>query len=186
MIAMDHYIDVLLKPDVEMQESPLMNLVYTKFHKALVKLKTEQIGVSFPKYQIKPGKALRLHGDKTNLQNLNGLNWLGGIAGYCEISDVKNVPADVKYRTVSRIRTNMSKSKMERLKRRGSITLGEEKNYRAKMFSQGLDNPYLDLKSGSTGKKHRRFFCFGPLLDQPVNGKFDSYGLSKVATVPWF
>ena len=183
---MDHYIDVLLKPDAEMRESPLMNLVYNKFHKALVKLKTELIGVSFPKYHVKLGKVVRLHSDKTNLQNLQGLNWLGGIAGYCEISDVKNVPADVKYRTVSRIRTNMGKSKLERLKRRGSITPSEEKNYRAKMFSQGLDNPFLDLKSGSTGQKHRRFIHIGPILDQPVRGKFDSYGLSKVATVPWF
>jgi CRISPR-associated endonuclease Csy4 len=183
---MEYYINIELKPDAEMQESPLMNLVYEKFHKALVKLKTEQIGVSFPKYKIKLGKVLRLHGNKTNLQNLQGLNWLGGIAGYCEISNVKNVPTNVKYRIVSRIRTNMSKSKLKRLKRRGSITPDEEKNYRAKMFSQGLDNPYLDLKSGTTGQKHRRFIYFGPQLDQPVEGKFDSYGLSKVATVPWF
>ena len=183
---MNHYIDVLLKPDAEMQESPLMNLVYNKFHKALIKLKTEQIGVSFPKCQIKLGKVLRLHGDKTDLHNLQGLNWLGGVAGYCEISDVNNVPAIVKYRTISRIRANMTKSKLERLKRRGSITLGEEKTYKAKMFSQGLDNPYLDLESGSTGQKHRRFIHFGPLLDQPVAGKFDSYGLSKIVTVPWF
>ena len=183
---MEYYIDIELKPDAEMQESPLMNLVYNKFHKALIKLKTEQIGVSFPKCQIKLGKVLRLHGDKTDLHNLQGLNWLGGVAGYCEISDVKNVPAGVKYRTISRIRTNMTKSKLERLKRRGSITPGEEKTYKAKMFSQGLDNPYLDLESGSTGQKHRRFIHLGPLLDQPVAGKFDSYGLSKVATVPWF
>ena len=80
----------------------------------------------------------------------------------------------------------MSKSKLERLKRRGSITPGEEKTYKAKMFSQGLDNPYLDLESGSTGQKHRRFIHFGPLMDQSVAGKFDSYGLSKVATIPWF
>ena len=183
---MEYYIDIKLKPDAEMQESPLMNLVYNKFHNALAKLKIEQIGVSFPKYKIKLGKVLRLHGDKVNLHNLQGLNWLGCIAGYCEISDVKNVPADVKYRTVSRIRNNMSNSKLKRLKRRRSITPDEEKIYKAKMFSQGLDSPYLDLESGSTGQKHRRFFCFGPLVDQTVDGKFDSYGLSKVATVPWF
>lgn len=183
---MDYYIDIEIKPDVEMRESPLINLVYNKLHKALVKLKSEQIGVSFPGYQIKLGRLLRLHGDKTDLQNLQGLNWLGGIAGYCNISDVKNVPADAKYRTISRIRTNMSKSKLKRLKRRGSITPDEEKIYKAEMFSQGLDNPYLDLESGSTGQKHRRFIQFGHLLDQPVAGKFDSYGLSKDATVPWF
>ena len=183
---MEYYIDIEIKPDAEMRESPLMNLVYDKLHKALVKLITERIGVSFPEYQIKLGKVLRLHVEKTDLQNLQHLNWLGGIVGYCEISDIKKVPADVKHRTISRIRTNMSKSKLKRLKRRGSITPDEEKIYKAKMFSQGLDNPYLDLKSWSTGQKHRRFFRFGPLLDQQVEGKFDSYGLSKVATVPWF
>lgn len=183
---MNYYIDIEIMPDAEMRESPLINLVYNKFHKALVKLKSEQIGVSFPGYQIKLGRLLRLHGDKTDLQNLQGLNWLGGIAGYCDISDLKKVSADVKYRTVSRIRTNTSKSKLKRLKQRGSITPDEEKIYKTKMFSQGLANPYLDLESGSTGQKHRRFFRFGPLLDQPVEGKFDSYGVSKVATVPWF
>jgi len=183
---MDYYIDIEIKPDTYMRESPLMNLVYTKLHKALVNLGSEQIGVSFPGYKIKLGRLLRLHGDKADLNNLHSLNWLGGIAGYCKISDVMNVPAEVKYRTISRIRTNMSKSKLERLKRRSSITPAEEKLYKAKMFAQGLDNPYLDLESGSTGQKHRRFIHFGPLLDQPVEGKFDSYGLSQVATVPWF
>jgi len=183
---MDYYLDIEIKPDAEMRESPLMNLVYSKFHKALVKIKTEQIGVSFPKYQTKLGHLLRLHGDESNLRKLQDLNWLGGLSGYCVISAVKNVPTNAKYRTVSRIRTNMSWSKLERLKRRRSITPDEEKIYKAKMFSQGLDSPYLDLESGSTGKKHRRFFRFGPLLDQPIDGKFDSYGLSKVATVPWF
>lgn len=183
---MDYYIDIKIKPDLDMRESTLMNLVYNKLHKALVKLKTEEIGVSFPNYQIKLGRLLRLHGDKTNLHNLQNLNWLGGIAGYCKISDVKHVPATVKYRRVSRIRTNMSKSKLKRLKRRNDVTLNKEKNYKAKMFSQGLDNPYLDLKSKSTEQKHRRFIHFGSLLDQPATGKFNSYGLSKVATVPWF
>lgn len=183
---MDYYIDIEIKPDAELQESPLMNLVYNKLHKALVKLKTKQIGISFPKYQIKLGRVLRLHGIINDLQNLQDINWLNGIAGYCKISDVKDVPVDAKYRTVSRVRTNMSKSKLKRLKKRGSITHDEEKAYKTKMFSLGLDNPYLDLISGSTGKRHRRFIHFGPLLDHPVVGNFDSYGLSKGATVPWF
>ena len=183
---MNQYIDIEIKPDKEMQESPLMNFVYEKFHRELVRLRTDQIGVSFPEYKIKVGRIIRLHGNKDDLQNFQDLVWLGGMAGYCMVSDMKDVPAVVKFRTVSRIRTNMSKSKLERLKRRGSIKSEQEKKYKSKMFSQGLDNPYLDLESGSTGQKHRRFIQFGPLLDQPVAGKFDSYGLSKEATVPWF
>ena len=183
---MDHYIDISLIPDAEMRESELMNLVYNKFHKALVRIKADKIGVSFPGYQIKLGCLIRLHGDIANLNELQALNWLGGIAGYCEVSDLKIVPANIQYRTVSRIRTNMSKSKLARLKRRGSITTDKEKAYKAKMFTLVLTSPYFDLESGSTGQIHRRFINFGPLVDQIVPGKFDSYGLSRCATIPWF
>ena len=54
------------------------------------------------------------------------------------------------------------------------------------MFKQGLDNPFLELESSSTGQRHRRFIQFGELLDEPVEGFFDTFGLSKNATVPWF
>ncbi|MBL1320922.1 MAG: type I-F CRISPR-associated endoribonuclease Cas6/Csy4 [Methylophaga sp.] len=32
----------------------------------------------------------------------------------------------------------------------------------------------------------RRYIHFGEFLEQPVLGEFDSFGLSKTATVPWF
>ncbi len=183
---MNYYIDIQLNPVTSLKESPLMNLVFTHFHRALVKLKTDQIGVSFPLYNLKLGRLLRLHSDQHILHALQSLNWLDGLDKYCDIGNAKNVPANTKFRTISRIRTNMTKSKLKRLKQRGSITAEKEKIYKYKMFAQGLDNPYLDLKSGSTGKNHRRFIDFGPLLSEPVVGRFDSFGMSKVATVPWF
>ena len=182
----NYYIDIELKPDLEMRESPLMNLVYTKLHNALVFLQTNKIGVSFPGFNIKPGRTVRLHGTKAELEHLQGQKWLGSLNGYCATGKIKMIPEDTKFRTIFRIRTNISKSKLRRLKKRGSITLDEEKSYKAKMFATGLTNPYFDLKSGSTGKTHRRFIQFGPLLDNPVVGSFDSYGLSKEATIPWF
>lgn len=183
---MNYYIDIQLNPVTSLKESPLMNLVFTQFHRAIVKIKTDQIGVSFPLYNLKLGRLLRLHSDQHNLHDLQVLNWLDGLNEYCDISKIKNVPANTKHRIISRIRNNMTKSKLRRLKQRGSITADEEKAYKYKMFSQGLDNPYLDLESRSTGQNHRRFINFGPLLNEPVNGIFDSFGMSKVATVPWF
>lgn len=183
---MNYYIDIQLNPEASLKESPLMNLVFTQLHRGFVKLKTDQIGVSFPRYNFKLGRLLRLHSDQHSLHALQSLNWLDGLDKYCDISNAKNVPANTKFRTISRIRTNMTKSKLKRLKQRGSITAEKEKTYKHKMFSQGLDNPYLDLESGSTGQKHRRFIDFGPLLNEPLVGKFDSFGMSKVATVPWF
>ena len=67
-----------------------------------------------------------------------------------------------------------------------SISEEETKAYKAKMFQQGMDNPYLELESGSNGYKHRRYIQFGELRSKPVEGEFDQFGLSKTATVPWF
>ena len=80
----------------------------------------------------------------------------------------------------------MTQAKFNRLLKRGSITEDEAKQYKAKMFTKGLDNPYLELQSHSNGHKHRRYIQFGELLDSPITGEFDQFGLSKTATIPWF
>ncbi|MEE9356016.1 MAG: type I-F CRISPR-associated endoribonuclease Cas6/Csy4 [Methylococcaceae bacterium] len=80
----------------------------------------------------------------------------------------------------------MTEAKLRRLIKRGSITEDEIKTYKAKMFQQGLDNPYLELESTSNGHKHRRYLQFGEIIAEPVAGKFDQFGLSKTTTVPWF
>jgi CRISPR-associated endonuclease Csy4 len=38
----------------------------------------------------------------------------------------------------------------------------------------------------SNGQLHRRFIEFSELQNKEVNGKFDLFGLSKSATIPWF
>jgi len=183
---MDCYIDVQLKPDEEMRENVLLNKVYTKLHKALFTLKSTNIGVSFPKYHLKLGDVVRIHGSRDRLMALQAMNWLGGLIGYCDVSDIAPVPEQAKFRTVSRIQSNMTESKSRRLIKRGTLSPEEAKQYKAKMFSKGLDNPYLEMESGSNGQKHRRYIQFGELLDDQVSGGFDQFGLSKVATVPWF
>lgn len=97
------------------------------------------------------------------------------------------LPDTVKgFRTVSRKQANMSLAKLRRLEKRGSITEAESKAYKARMYTQGLDNPFIELESGSNGNKHRRFIEFGALSSLPVAGKFDHFGLSRTATIPWF
>jgi CRISPR-associated endonuclease Csy4 len=183
---MDNYIDIMLKPDAELPLNRLLNTVYTKLHKALCDLNSTSIGVSFPNSQATLGNTLRLHGSDKDLDDLMRLNWIGGMSVYCSISDILPVPDNSKFRTVSRKQTTMSQSKLNRLLKRGSITEDEVKNYKAKMFTKGLDNPYLELQSGSNGHRHRRYIEFGELLNEPVSGQFDQFGLSKTATVPWF
>ena len=183
---MTHYFDIRLLPDTEIPSTVLMNAIYTKLHKVLFDLTSSNIGVSFPKYKKTLGNGLRIHGEKSVLNDLQGLDWIGGMKGYCQIGDIAPVPANAKHRTVSRIQTTMSQSKLNRLLKRGSITEDEAKSYKTKMLTRGLDNPYLELQSGSNGQRHRRYIEFGPLLDNPVEGNFDQFGLSKTATIPWF
>jgi len=183
---MNHYLDIRLRPDAEMRENVLLNKVYTKLHKALFALRSTDIGVSFPKYRVKLGGVLRIHGTRDRLMALQTMNWLGGLIGYCDVSDITPVPEQAKFRTVSRKQSNMTESKSRRLIKRGTLSPEEVKGYKAKMFAQGLDNPYLELESRSNGHKHRRYIQFGELLDVQAEGEFDQFGLSKAATVPWF
>ena len=183
---MDYFIDVTIRPDAEMRENVLLNKVYTKLHKALFLIKSTGIGVSFPNYNVTLGRVLRIHGSQSQLAKLQETLWLGGLSGYCDVTEARLVPSGCQYRTVSRKQATMSLAKLRRLMNRGSITPQETKAYKAKMFDQGLDNPYLELESVSNGHMHRRYLEFSKLSEDKVSGDFDYFGLSRIATVPWF
>lgn len=184
---MNYYFDINLKPDAEMPATVLMNAICAKLHKALFDLGSNSIGISFPKCELTLGNVLRIHGNGADLKKMQGASWLGGMSGYCKIGDILPVPANAKHRTVGRKQSNMTQSKLNRLLKRGSITEQKVKAYKAKMFAEkSLDNPYLDLVSNSNGQRHRRYIELGDLLDKPVAGEFDQFGLSKTATIPWF
>ena len=70
---------------------------------------------------MKLGGTIRIHGTKAKLAELQATNWLGGLSGYCHISEIQAIPADVMYRTVSRKQANMSESKLRRLNWKGFI-----------------------------------------------------------------
>jgi len=183
---MNHYIDIIIKPDEEMRENVLLNKVYTKLHKALCTLNSTELGISFPQYKVILGNTLRIHGMETKLAELQATNWLGGLAGYCDVSSIQGIPSKVVYRTISRKQSNMTEAKLRRLIKRGSIPQEKTKEYKAKMFKQGMDNPYIELQSTSNGHKHRRYLVFGELSKTITSGEFDFFGLSKIASIPWF
>jgi len=183
---MTHYIDIKLMPKKEIRENVLLNQVYTSFHKRLYDLKSNNIAVSFPEYRLKLGRLFRIHGSIEALDKLQEKDWLGKYAEFCKVSKIEAIPEKVQYRTVSRIQQNMTEAKLRRLIKRGNIPEEDIKKYRIKIFQGGLDNPYVELRSMSNGQMHRRFMEFGELQDAEVKGEFDLFGLSKIATIPWF
>jgi CRISPR-associated endonuclease Csy4 len=184
---MNFYIDIVLKPDAQMPVNRFLNALYTQLHKVLFDLGSNNIGVSFPAHHVLLGNCLRIHGTQQALDRLQAQDWLARLADNCKVSEICEVPANIQaYRTVFRIQTTMSQSKLKRLLKRGSITEEEAKGYKAKLFTKGLDNAYVELESASNGHKHRRYIAFGALQSTPTAGVFDTFGLSKTATVPWF
>ncbi|WP_354622584.1 type I-F CRISPR-associated endoribonuclease Cas6/Csy4 [Psychromonas sp. MME2] len=183
---MNCFIDITLQPDAEMRENVLLNKVYTKFHKALCDQQSTKIGVSFPAYKVLLGRVIRIHGELATLTNFQSVNWLGGLSGYCKVNDILPIPEQVQHRVISRKQSSMTNAKLNRLIKRKTISAEEVKAYKAKMFTKGLDNPYLELESGSSGHLHRRYIQFGELSANAIDGEFDQFGLSKTATVPWF
>ena len=183
---MDHYIDISILLDPEFSAPVLMNVVYSRLHQAVCDHQSTSMGIRVPKYNVTLGNVLRIHGNKKKLLELQELGWFVGMSSYCAISSVLLVPVNTKFRTVSRLQPTMSQAKLRRLIKREALSEAEVSQYKAKMFSKGLDNPYVELVSGSNGQKHRRYIKFGDLRDQSVSGEFDQFGLSKTATVPWF
>ncbi|SMN01325.1 CRISPR-associated protein, Csy4 family [uncultured Candidatus Thioglobus sp.] len=193
---MNYYVDIKIQPDDEMRENVLLNKIYTKLHKTIYDLKATDIGISFPRANKKLGCIIRIHSTKNKLEALQAKNWLCGLSGYCKISDILLVPDKVDgYQTISRIRQNMSISRLQKKiahqKSKGYLKTDDdirsyEKHYKAKMLKTGLDNPYLELQSISTGSKYRLYITFGELQKTPVEGEFNRFGLSTTATVAIF
>ncbi len=187
---MDHYQNVTLLPDPELTAPILMNALYSKLHKALCDLSTTQIGVSFPEADKTLGTCLRLHSDAAALKRLASTDWVGAMSGYCSLGEIKPVPGNVNYRAVFRRQPTMSAAKLRRLAARGSITEAEFEGYMAKASQRQRrmckQLPYVELVSGSTGQRHRRYIEQGALCETPTAGLFDQFGLSRGATIPWF
>ena len=188
---MDHYIDIELFPKKELRENILLDQLYTEFHNRLYDLNLTTVGVSFPNYRKKLGDLFRIHGSQESLETLQSEQWIKKYEKNYHVSKIKPISKSVKYRTIARVQQTMSQSKLRRLIKRveegkGGINSEDIKKYKIEMLQGGLDNPYVELVSGSNGKRHRRFIKFGDIQDSEVKGEFDLFGLSKVSTVPWF
>lgn len=188
---MDHYVDLVVSPDPEFPAHQLMSALYAKLHRALVQLGTNGIGVSFPGFsaaQPSIGTRLRLHGTPSSLQRLMEINWLGGVRDHILLSDIRLVPDDTKHRRVSRAQ---AKSSSDRLRRRAMRRHGLSDEVARQRIPDAVARmlalPFVQMGSRSTGQPSFPLFIqHGPIEQQPTPGRFNSYGLSREATVPWF
>ena len=187
---MDHYQDIKIVPDPEFPISMLMNSLFSKLHRVLVQLQSHQVGISFPRVRDKQkilGDVLRLHGSVQSLQHLQSQNWLKGMADHLELADIIPVPGSTQHCQVRRVQV---KSNVERLRRRYRKRHGITEQEAIAMIPESVEKrvnlPFLQLKSRSTGQSFRLFVEHHPPQKQAEAGRFNTYGLSTTATIPWF
>jgi len=184
---MNYYIDVKIKTDIAWQESLLLNKVYKKLHETLYMLESNDIGVSFPEYHIKLGSIIRIHGTKEALLKLQDTKWLNELTGFCDVMVIKKIPNKIDgYRNLSYFHPKMTNAKLRRLIKRNSIPPDDIESYKEKMHEQSLLNPYIEFREDSKKQKRRLYIKISDLIEKPIKGGFNKYGLSNNATIPSF
>jgi len=186
---MNHYFDIEILGDAEHSTQSLMNQAFNQLHFELVNLKATDIGISFPKLGPKfLGQVLRVHGSQARCSEARSAiaanrKWQG-LRDFIAISSVYPIPKEVSHITVRRQQMPMAASKVRRLLSRGSITQkrAEELLEQRPM----LTNPYARMRSTSSQQLYRLFIEQGKPLKEPIDGVFNTFGLSSGATVPAF
>lgn len=178
---MDHYLEFSLRGTKKTPVPVLMSALLHQTHYALVKLNTNQLGVSFPTYGTTLGDVLRVHGE-AHLLKLFILNFDKLDTGI-SVSDIRPVPNEAHQVRFYRIRPSKQNSKLQAGMKSGHIT--DPKLYVLKMCQEVISEPFFQSRSESTGQSYKRFVGRKE-SDTAVIGEFDSFGMSKLATVPLF
>lgn len=187
---MDHYVEIRILPNPEFTAPTLMSVLFGKLHLALIAERTVMVGASFPDMDMDkpaPGSRLRLHGSDNDLNRLMAADWLGGMRDHVRVDRLSIVPTNARHRVVRRVQ---AKSNPERLRRRmvkrKGVSETEARQAIPDEAAKMLNLPFVTLRSRSTGQPFRLFIEQKPIQSQQVAGEFNRYGLSAVATVPWF
>lgn len=185
-----HYADIQVLPDPEFPDPVLMSALFSKLHRALVTNEESGIGVSFPEYRLKPrklGSILRLHGNAPRLESLMQGNWMKGLTEYTEVSAIDLVPERAQH---CAFRRRQFKTNVERLRRRRMKRHGEDYDQAAAAIPLSVaaqpELPFATVRSQSTRQRFHLFIERGDTQPEPISGRFNYYGLSDGATVPWF
>lgn len=187
---MDHYLDLKLLPDPEFPATQLMSALLAKLHRGLHDLRRTDVGISFPDVESAShslGASLRLHGSAEALDRLMALNWLTGMRDHLTLGELAPIPAQVRWRCVSRVQvdSNPERARRRLIKRHG-ISEAQARQRIPDNAGKRCDLPYATLRSNGSGHSFRLFIRHGPLLDTPISGTFGAYGLSAQSSVPWF
>jgi CRISPR-associated endonuclease Csy4 len=187
---LSHYIELRLRPDLEVAPTQLLAALYTRLHRALAAQGMTSIAVSFPDYSAERytlGERLRLHGSEAELQAWATGEWLGSVRDHINATPLLPVPANAQHRTLRRVQVKSSPERLRRrLMKRHSLTAQQASERIPDSLARTTPLPYVQLASTSTAQQFRLFLALGAEQEPVQTGDFNAYGLSTTATVPWF
>lgn len=186
-----HYFELRAIPQLEITETEVINQVMQSLHQVLVNHQGN-IAVSFPCYNVHRtlGGIIRLFGDEAQLQQFRtALLQQTVINDYTLALPIASVPTSVKgYLRLIRVNPK-GQSALRRAEKRLTAQGKWSAEVKSKMVekwgSVHLNYPHLHFASKSTGQ-HFIMWLKQQKCATAVEGTFNSYGLSKTATVPDF
>lgn len=188
-----HYFELRAVPQIEISQVEVINQLMQCLHLNLVNHQGN-IAVSFPCYgrpQKKTvGGIIRLHGPKLPLMALyEALANVALIRDYAITLPILPIPDKVTgYSRLIRVNPK-GQSALRRAEKRltaqGKWSLDVKQKMVEKWGNVHLDYPHLCLKSHSTGQQFI-LWLKQQSCNEPIQGEFNSYGLSRSATVPVF
>ena len=189
-----HYQEITLIPDPDISPYFIWQKLYTQLHIALAEIKNkhgiDSIGVSFPDYHYddkkeqssKLGHKLRVFSpSQADLETLDLANWLSRLTDYVHIKSISDVGNKaIGYVVVKRYRFKPVEIQATTLAAKLEVSY-EEAMATVKKRKPELKLPFINMKSETTGVAYR-LSILQEVVDSPVQGKFNTYGMNTMTT----
>lgn len=184
-----HYADLIATPLPDHGgRDAVMAALWQALHASLVKTEETRVGVLFPEHSSDSlGGVLRLIGPSDALSRALAGMALMRFEGAIKRPSLAAVPNSCAWVSVRRVQAKASVDRARRRLARRFPGQGLEQKITAH-GSAGRQPclPSLALRSSSTKQPHYRVYVSQSAADGAVEGEFNSFGLSKTATLPLF
>ncbi|OCG27047.1 type I-F CRISPR-associated endoribonuclease Cas6/Csy4 [Gilliamella sp. wkB108] len=188
---LSHFFELRTISQIEISEVDVVNQIMQSLHQILVNHQGN-IAISFPCYNVKRtlGGIIRIFGTENELQNLSTvIQQESSISDYALLMPISPVPKIIKghlrlIRVNSKGQSALRRAE-KRLTAQGKWSDEVKDRMVDKWGSVRLQYPHIHFYSKSTGQQFIMWLKQEKCI-KPVEGTFNSYGLSQSATVPDF
>jgi len=187
------YQEMTLLPSEEINCNFLMNKIYGELHKIFSEYKNDglvNMALSFPHYnleQLSLGDKIRVFFyDEKQVETANLKKRFTNYQDYVHITNRRNVSeSPMSYACFSRVQKKVNKERLiKRFASRHNMSFLEAFEKYKDFHEEKMDLPFVRLKSNSNNNLYTLFIK--KTESENITGTFNSYGLSKTATVPDF